>query len=59
MEPNAKKIVNLPGGFTCYEEFEAEALQIYQDAYDAAFDGYNYARAQAVAELALSRYLRG
>ena len=58
MEPNTKKIVNLPGGFTCYKEYEAEALQVYQNAYNAAFDGYNYEWAQAVAALALARYLR-
>lgn len=52
-----KEIVDLPGGMTCFKEFEAEALKIYDDAYERAFDGYNYDFANAKASLALAQYL--
>jgi len=49
--------VNLPNGMTCYQEFEQEALRIFKDAYDRAFDGENYEYANAKADIALMKYL--
>jgi len=52
-----KEKVDLPNGLTCYKEFEQEALKIYNDAYDRAFDGNNYDYANAKAALALMKFL--
>jgi hypothetical protein len=52
-----KEKVNLPNGMTCYKEFEQEALKIFNDAYDRAFDGENYEYANAKADIALMKFL--
>jgi hypothetical protein len=53
----AREKVNLPNGMTCYKEYEQEALKIFNDAYDRAFDGENYEYANAKADIALMKYL--
>jgi len=58
METLAKKEeVNLPNWMTCDKEFEQEALKIFNDAYDRAFDGENYEYANAKADIALMKFL--
>jgi hypothetical protein len=58
MEAIAKREkVNLPNGMTCYKEYEQEALKIFNNAYDRAFDGENYEYANAKADIALMKYL--
>jgi len=52
-----KEKVDLPNGLTCYEEYKQEALKIYNDAYDRAFDGENYDYADAKAAFALMKFL--
>lgn len=51
-----EKII-LPNGMTCYKEFEKEALKVFYDTYDGAFDGENYEYANAKADMALMKYL--
>jgi hypothetical protein len=53
-----KELVNLPNGMTCYKEFEQEALKIYWDAYDRAFDGENYEYANVKADIALEKFFK-
>lgn len=58
MENSAtREKVNLPNGMTCYKKYEQEALKIFNDAYDRAFDGDNYEYANAKADIALMLYL--
>ena len=49
--------VTLPNGLKCFKEYEAEALKIYYEAYDRAFDGTNYDYANAKADIALIKFL--
>lgn len=57
MSVSVKEKVNLPNGMTCFKEFEQEALKIFNDAYDRAFDGENYEYAGTKADIALMKYL--
>jgi hypothetical protein len=57
--PNQKKeeIVVLPNGMSCYQKYEKEALEIYNNAYKNAFDGENYEFAGTIADISLMKYL--
>ena len=54
----SKDLVELPNGQKCLKEYEAEALKIYDQAYNRAFDGYNYDYSKAKADLALYDFLK-
>ena len=52
-----EEIVVLPNGMSCYQKYEKKALEIYNRAYENAFDGENYEFAGTIADISLMKFL--